>query len=127
MVVIKGGWVEKSSGGKKDASSGTVKQGKESWKKRFVAVEDSPVQTLAWYKNEKVSPAAAPPPARAAAPLTRPCARGRHLARARRHRCRSRSSCAAACARWRELSYSGEPLTFFIRHGASRRPLEAGP
>ena len=86
MVVIKGGWVEKSSGGKKDASSGTVKQGKESWKKRFVVVEDSPVQTLAWYKNEKVSSAAAPPPARAAAPLTRPCARGRHLARARRHR-----------------------------------------
>ena len=83
MVVIKGGWVEKSSGGKKDASSGTVKQGKESWKKRFVAVEDSPVQTLAWYKNEKVRCSAAASPSRR---LADPCARGRHLARARRHR-----------------------------------------
>eukprot|EP01046_Picozoa_sp_COSAG06_P111786 COSAG06_NODE_58395_length_277_cov_0.584270_1_plen_39_part_01 len=39
MPVIRKAWVEKSSGGKKDGSTGSTITGKESWKKRFVVVE----------------------------------------------------------------------------------------
>ena len=54
MVVIRQGWVEKSSGGKKDGSSGAMLTGKESWKKRYVVVENTPESALRWYKTDKV-------------------------------------------------------------------------
>ena len=54
MPVIRKAWVEKSSGGKKDGSTGSTITGKESWKKRFVVVEDTPAPVLSWYKSDKV-------------------------------------------------------------------------
>ena len=55
MVVVREAWVEKSSGGKKDGTTGAMLAGKENWKKRYVVVEDAPRPTLSWYKTDKVS------------------------------------------------------------------------
>lgn len=95
MGVIREAWVDKSSGGKKDASTGTLIPGKENWKKRYVVVEDKPAPTLSWYKTDKVSRPGAPVlietklPARAlcvaAHGTARPMGWNRHLCKARRH------------------------------------------
>ena len=94
MGVIRQAWVEKSSGGKKDVSTGAVSSGKENWKKRFVVVQDTPAPTLSWYKTDKVRRLTCHPKPKARVGMSangtvQTLLRRRHLRRERRRRARS--------------------------------------